>query len=64
MADRRFEEDYEVPFERRADRFQEQLNPASCAQLRSEGFVVIDNFLGQGWSRALLQETRWLHKNG
>ncbi|CAM9593023.1 unnamed protein product [Ascophyllum nodosum] len=64
MGDHRFDEEYEEPFERCASRFWEKLDTERCAHLRKEGFLVIDDFLGRGWSRALLQETQWVHKNG
>lgn len=60
----KFDEDYDAPFERSFLRFREQLNSMRCNDLRREGFVVIDNFLGEGWARALLQEMRWLNKQG
>lgn len=59
-----FDEEYPEAFDRCLCRFQEQLTPTRCSNLRRDGFVVIDNFLGRGWALALLQEMRWLHKNG
>lgn len=64
MARRTFDEEYLEPFDRCLARFQEQLTPTRCGDLRRDGFVVIDDFLGRGWALALLQEMRWLHKNG
>lgn len=59
-----FDEEYEEPFERCLTRFRDQLTQTRCNDLRRDGHVVIDNFLGRGWALALLQEMRWLNKNG
>ena len=64
MAQPKFEEEYREPFERCLSRFREKLTPELCKELRSEGHVVINDFLGRGWAMALLQEMQWLHKNG
>jgi hypothetical protein len=58
-----FDESYKVPFERNFDRFREKIGEEQCSSLQREGFVVIDNFLGDGWARALLQELQWLERN-
>lgn len=63
MTQPKFEEEYREPFERCLSRFQEQLTPERCGELRREGHVVINDFLGRGWAMALLQEMQWLHKN-
>lgn len=64
MSDNAFNEEYLEPFERCLSRFRDQLTSARCANLRKNGYVVIDNFLGRGWALALLQEMKWLHRHG
>lgn len=59
-----FDEEYHHSFDRRVGRFREQMTAERCSDLRRDGFVVIDNFLGKGWALALLQEMRWLNKKG
>lgn len=64
MAEPKFDEEYDEPFERCLDRFSDQLTPKRVGELQRDGHVVIDNFLGDGWALALLQEMKWLEKNG
>lgn len=64
MAEMAFDEQYQEPFDRSLARFREQLTPTRCGNLKRDGFIVIDDFLGRGWALALLQEMRWLHKHG
>lgn len=59
-----FDEVYGEPFERCLTRFRDQLTPTRLRDLKRDGRVVIDNFLGRGWALALLQEMRWLHGQG
>lgn len=59
-----FDEVYREPFERCLTRFRDQLTPTRLRDLKRDGRVVIDNFLGRGWALALLQEIRWLHGQG
>lgn len=59
-----FNEEYGEPFERCLTRFRDELTPTRSNDLRRDGYVVIDNFLGRGWALALLQEMRWLNKHG
>jgi hypothetical protein len=59
-----FDEQYELPFERDFGRFREQLTEDRCERLEREGYVVIDGFLGSGWSSAVRQEIRWLQNHG
>ena len=64
MAEAKFDEQYHQPFERCLGRFTDKLTPERARQLARDGHVVIDNFLGDGWSLALLQEMKWLEKHG
>lgn len=64
MSDTEFNEEYPEPFERCISRFQDQLTSTRCGNLRKNGYVVIDNFLGRSWALALLQEMKWLHRKG
>ena len=41
-------------------RFATALPAATVVQLRSDGFVVVDNFLGDSWATALRTELAWL----
>ncbi|ETV92419.1 hypothetical protein H310_13301 [Aphanomyces invadans] len=54
--------EYTHPFVRDSTRFYEQITATHCADLMDQGFTIIDNFLGNEWSHALLTELQFLVK--
>ncbi|TMW61301.1 hypothetical protein Poli38472_013764 [Pythium oligandrum] len=58
-----FPGEYALPFERDYERLRTKITADKCAELKENGYVVIDDCFGRGWASALLQEMQWLNQN-
>ncbi|KAJ0406315.1 hypothetical protein ATCC90586_007353 [Pythium insidiosum] len=58
-----FSGQYSEPFTRDPARLQQKITAQVCAELRENGYVVVDDCFGHGWANALLDEMKWLHAN-
>ncbi|KDO27947.1 hypothetical protein SPRG_07223 [Saprolegnia parasitica CBS 223.65] len=54
--------EYPRPFVRNFASFSDKITPGVCDELLSNGFVVVDNFLGRDWADAILSEVKWLQE--
>ncbi|CAM9390832.1 unnamed protein product [Phaeothamnion confervicola] len=59
-----FDEAYDLPFARDFDKLGDRITSERLDELEDRGWTVIENAFGLGWASALLQEMKWLHKQG
>lgn len=55
-----FDEEYNIPFVRNFD--YTSITYEKCQEIHSNGYCIIDNFLNDAHTSALLQELKWLSK--